>query len=393
VVTTLIPSSAAADDGAEVRGAIDEELMKLPEKYRTAVVLCEIEGAPRALVAQQLGIPEGTLSSRLAYARKLLAGRFARRGITVAAALAVLIRDTRAIPIPGHLVRGTVSKVASSGAVPPAVSPLIEGVLTAMTTHRLMSLFGIALLTCAAAGLTLAVAQPDGAPAPSPKLEGKERRKNEHTVLVAAPAPPRDERKEQERAIEMILKRGGKLSYDYQRPDATRPNVFEPEAKPKDASAFHRVVAVTLRATKVTDDDLKLLALLPNLENLDLSETQTSSAGLAHLKGLKNLRVLCLWKTPVDDDGLEHLKDLTKMWLLILDETRITDAGLIHLKKMTELENWLGLAGTGVTDEGLVHLEGLVKLKSLNLRNTRVTEGGFKVLRTALAKTDISFGN
>ena len=58
------------DDTADLRRVIDEELAKLPDKYRSAVVLCDLEGMPRAAAAAQLQIPEGTLSSRLAQARK-----------------------------------------------------------------------------------------------------------------------------------------------------------------------------------------------------------------------------------------------------------------------------------------------------------------------------------
>jgi hypothetical protein len=159
---------------------------------------------------------------------------------------------------------------------------------------------------------------------------------------------------------------GGDVLYDYQRPNPDRPNVFEPDARPKNPAAFHRVVRVNLRGTKVTDD-LKILKLLPALENLDLTDTRITGAGLAHLKGLKNLRVLCLWKTQVDDAGLAHIKGVTKLWLLTLDGTKVTDAGLKHLKALT-------------------------KLRHLNLRGTAVTRDGVKGLKAALPETDVSFG-
>jgi len=60
---------------------LDHEIQRLPRIYRKVVVLCELEGRSRKEVAQLLGVAEGTLSSRLATARKRLAKRLAHRGL------------------------------------------------------------------------------------------------------------------------------------------------------------------------------------------------------------------------------------------------------------------------------------------------------------------------
>ena len=116
------PVAPPPDDTAELRRIVDEELARLPDKLRAAVVLCELEGLSRAAAAAQLGVPEGTLSSRLAAARKALAARLARRGIAaVAGTLATALGGSAVTPA---LTRATVvaaAQFAAGAAVAPAV--------------------------------------------------------------------------------------------------------------------------------------------------------------------------------------------------------------------------------------------------------------------------------
>ena len=73
----------APAEAQDWRPLLDRELSRLPEKYRAAVVLCDLQGRPRREAARQLGVPEGTLSSRLATARQMLARRLAGCGVAL----------------------------------------------------------------------------------------------------------------------------------------------------------------------------------------------------------------------------------------------------------------------------------------------------------------------
>lgn len=138
------------DDTADLRRVIDEELARLPDKYRSAVVLCDLEGFSRADAAVRLSIPEGTLSSRLAHARKVLAERLTRRGVTASAALVSATLGSEAVAtVPRELVllAARVARAGAAGAVPAgaasaSVFTLADGVMKAMLVNRLRLTLG-----------------------------------------------------------------------------------------------------------------------------------------------------------------------------------------------------------------------------------------------------------
>jgi RNA polymerase sigma factor (sigma-70 family) len=127
----------------ELLQLLDQELNRLPDKYRVPVVLCELQGRTRTEAARQLAIPPGTLSSRLARARKVLAGRLSRRGVVLSGgALALPVAAKAATPVPALLVLATARIAARFAAgraagVSTTVILLTEGVLKTMFLSKL----------------------------------------------------------------------------------------------------------------------------------------------------------------------------------------------------------------------------------------------------------------
>jgi RNA polymerase sigma factor (sigma-70 family) len=152
-------------DQQDVEMVLDEELNRLPAKYRLPVVLCELEGRSRKEVARQLKLPEGTLSSRLATARRMLARRLTRRGVALGmgAMAAALSQGTGAACLSKPLILETMQAVSAftmaktlPGVVSAPVAALAEGVLKTMMLTKLKTTATIfLLLACAGIGAGL----------------------------------------------------------------------------------------------------------------------------------------------------------------------------------------------------------------------------------------------
>src|SRR5262245_6149501 len=163
----------ASADSDEVWAVLDEEVERLPEKYRAPVVLCYMEGKTYDEAARQLDCHRATISTRLTKAREILRNRLRARGVAVPAAALATILCTHAAraAAPAALVNVTVKVAAaiaaggSAGTVPAAVVALTEGVVATAFARILKALAGACVLAGAiAAGAWVLVGEGKATP-------------------------------------------------------------------------------------------------------------------------------------------------------------------------------------------------------------------------------------
>ena len=142
---------------------VHEEIARLSDNDRAAVVLCDLEGLTHSEAAARLNWPVGTVKGRLFRARERLKSRLVRRGLTLPAGLvaATLANEARA-GVSRALVASTVQAAAQvaagqavSGAVSASATALAGGVARTMMVSKMKmiaSLFVAGGLVAAGAG-------------------------------------------------------------------------------------------------------------------------------------------------------------------------------------------------------------------------------------------------
>jgi RNA polymerase sigma factor (sigma-70 family) len=177
---------------------LDQELTRIPEKYRGPLVLCYLNGQTHEQSAGRLGIPVGTVRSRLARGRDLLKRRLERRGVAPSVVAIALDKSPGTVAfvakVPASLVTGTLvntGQFLSISSVPTAATTatisaisLAQGVISAMFFSQL-KVAGLGLLATAvvAGGVAQGVRAVDARPAdqagskpaetPAPTIAGK----------------------------------------------------------------------------------------------------------------------------------------------------------------------------------------------------------------------------
>jgi RNA polymerase sigma factor (sigma-70 family) len=178
---------ATSDSWRQLEPWLDGAVRALPDKYRAAVVLCDLEGKSRKEAARQLGLPEGTVASRLARARQILSRCLARHGLALSAtAVAVTLSQSPVSAcVPPDLAR-SLARMAplvaagQAGIVSARVAGLTHGVLKAMFLTQLKIASAVVLvLALLAIGATFcpSAASPQtggsgATPAPQPAQTG-----------------------------------------------------------------------------------------------------------------------------------------------------------------------------------------------------------------------------
>jgi RNA polymerase sigma factor (sigma-70 family) len=201
----VLEPTAGPDEGLlwrDLRPVLDEEVGRLPARYRVPFVLCYLEGRTTTEAARELCWPRGTVATRLAHARRRLRAHLTRRGVVLSAGVlaATLTREVSATPAPAPLVRHFARAALAFAenvavATPLAMTrvlTLTEGELRTMFLTKLR-VFATVLLVAAIAVLTLsflagtllaetlvarlparqAVQAPPVPPAPAPQAGGR----------------------------------------------------------------------------------------------------------------------------------------------------------------------------------------------------------------------------
>ena len=193
VATPETMSPVDTMSGRELLTALDEELDRLPPRYREPLVLCHLEGLTRDEAASRLGVPVATLKGQLERGRKRLAEALTKRGCALGSALLLAASACGVNAIPAKLQVSISAAVI--GTPSSAVADLMKGALVNNAFSKLKTLaitvVGLTALVIGVGTIPTAAEPPKsdkdpaaktGKPASPPVAEKANSEKKESTI-------------------------------------------------------------------------------------------------------------------------------------------------------------------------------------------------------------------
>jgi internalin A len=145
--------------------------------------------------------------------------------------------------------------------------------------------------------------------------------------------------------------------------------------------AAGRVTGLDLRASWVTDADMRKVARMPGLTTLNLSLSRVTDQGMQELRNLTGIVDLDLrFAEYVTDEGVAAIKNWKKLKRLDLHGTKASDTSLDHIAGIVSLET-LDVGSVMLTDVGLERLAVLTNLKALTIGGNELGDAGLQALR------------